>query len=171
MILIAAGQGNNGGGGLVAARRLAGWGYTVNLLLTTNELSSLAKLQLERAIACGANPYSGGNPTVVVDALLGFSQRLPLSADYTDMINKTSLLSGIKISLDLPSGFDTTKGTSLFNPDIILTLAAMKTELVVFAESKELLITDIGIPSSIYKHFDTCQPAGFSTNGIVRFII
>jgi len=31
LILVGVGTGNNGGGGLVAARRLSGWGYRVNL--------------------------------------------------------------------------------------------------------------------------------------------
>ena len=37
-ILIGVGTGNNGGGGLVAARRLAGWGYKVYIHLPEKKL-------------------------------------------------------------------------------------------------------------------------------------
>src|SRR3972149_2327383 len=52
-ILIGVGTGNNGGGGLVAARRLAGWGYNVFLNIPNEVLHDLPKLQLERALAFG----------------------------------------------------------------------------------------------------------------------
>lgn len=41
-ILIGIGTGNNGGGGLVAARRLAAWGYPVFLDIPDNDLKELA---------------------------------------------------------------------------------------------------------------------------------
>ena len=50
-IWIGIGTGNNGGGGLVAARRLSGWGYLVNLDIPERNLKPLASLQLERALA------------------------------------------------------------------------------------------------------------------------
>lgn len=53
-VLIVIGAGNNGGGGLVAARCLAALGYNVYLDILNKALPDLLQLQLERALACGA---------------------------------------------------------------------------------------------------------------------
>ena len=49
-IYIGIGKGNNGGGGLVAARRLAGWGFQVLLDIPDTALKSLPAKQLQRAL-------------------------------------------------------------------------------------------------------------------------
>ncbi len=75
---IGAGPGNNGGGGLVAARRLAGWGYRVFIHIPDESLKPLPAIQYKRAISFGANPDPLVEPAIFADAYFGFSQRLPL---------------------------------------------------------------------------------------------
>ena len=53
-IMIGIGTGNNGGGGLVAARKLSGWGFRVSLNIPDLKLKELPALQLERALAFGS---------------------------------------------------------------------------------------------------------------------
>lgn len=168
-ILIGVGKGNNGGGGLVAARRLSGWGYNVHLDIPDKRLKPLSVIQLERALAFGASQKMTENPDVFIDAYLGFSQRLPLSPEYKQAVDTVNSFNCLKISLDLPTGFDKHNGSSVFLPDIILTLAAMKKELLKQLDNASIYLADIGIPSKIYAEFGVLQP-DFSHSGIIKMV-
>jgi NAD(P)H-hydrate epimerase len=167
-ILIGVGTGNNGGGGLVAARRLSAWGFDVSLHLVTNSLNELAEIQLNRALATGAKIEFLKDPDLFIDAYLGFSQRIPLSNELTKAIEKTNNFNCKKISLDLPTGFNKTTGELLFKPDYILTLAAMKTELVPLLGTTRILVADLGLPHLIYSDFGVKLPTEFKESGIVE---
>ena len=167
-ILIGIGTGNNGGGGLVAARRLSAWGFEVFLHLPEKELKSLPQLQLKRALAVGVKIEVMENPAVFIDAYLGFSQRLPLSPRLLEAIEKMNQLDCKKISLDIPTGFNKISGELIFKPDSILTLAAMKTELLPLLNQSQIFIADLGLPSAIYRDFGIKQPAEFKWSGVVQ---
>ncbi len=162
------GPGNNGGGGLVAARRLSGWGYLVKLDIPERNLKPLASLQLERALAAGAEISSFTKSDVFVEAYFGFSQKLPLPDTFLASIEKANLRSKLRISLDLPSGFNKDNGNLNFQPDLILTMAAPKIELIKFGYGPDLFVADIGIPGDLYEYFGIRQP-DFSQSGIVRY--
>lgn len=167
-ILIGVGTGNNGGGGLVAARRLAGWGYEVYLDMPDSNLKDLPASQLQRAMTFGVNIENVDLPDIFVDAYFGFSQRLPLPDIYLDSIHNSAIAKAVKISLDLPSGFDKHTLDFLFTPDSILTLAAPKTELIQSGIESEIYIADIGIPAQLYRDLGVSQP-DFGESGIVKF--
>ncbi len=166
-ILIGIGKGNNGGGGLVAARRLVSWGYRVYLDLPFKKLQPLVKTQLKRALNAGVKIQSIEQPDIFADAYLGFSQRLPLPNNIKQAIDKANQMKCPKISLDLPTGFDKNTSKTIFKPDIILTLAAMKTELIPLLDSIQILIADISIPTQVYEHFSISQPEGFKKSGLI----
>lgn len=167
-ILIGIGTGNNGGGGLVAARRLAGWGYPVYLDIPDSRLKELPSVQLKRAMTFGAKIGKPDDPRLFIDAYFGFSQRLPLPGIFEKAIEKANRLFCPKISFDLPSGFDMQTAASLFKPDIILTLAAMKAELLPKLSEKKIFVADLGIPSSIYQGFQTSIPDAFVSSAIIE---
>lgn len=167
-ILIGVGTGNNGGGGLVAARRLAAWGYKVFLHLPNTNLRPLPELQLKRALDVGAKIEAIETPAVIIDAYLGFSQHLPLSPKLMAAIGQANRFDCKKISLDIPTGFNKQTAALLFKPDMILTLAAMKTELLPLLNSTRIFIADLGLPSAIYEAFGIVQPAAFHKSGIVE---
>ena len=167
-IWIGIGPGNNGGGGLVAARRLSGWGYQVKLEIPDRKLKSLPALQLDRALAAGAEITPLSKSDIFVDAYFGFSQKLPLPDAFLASIEKANSDSAIRISLDLPTGFNKNSGETLFNPDLILTMAAPKTELIKFGHGPDLYVADIGIPGDLYKRFGIRQP-DFGQSGIVKY--
>lgn len=169
-ILIGIGTGNNGGGGLVAARRLTAWGYPVFLDIPDKDLKELAASQLEKALMFGVKIKRTKNPKLFIDAYFGFSQRLPLPVHFENAILQANQLICPKISLDLPSGFDRLTSISLFNPDIILTLAAMKTELIPLLPKVQLFVADLGIPISAYQAFGASIPVVFRTSGLVKII-
>ena len=167
-IHIGIGKGNNGGGGLVAARRLAGWGFRVLLDIPDTDLKSLPAKQLQRALAAGALVKPLSYADVIVDAYFGFSQKLPLPEAYLRSIHQAMQDSAYRISLDLPSGFNKDTGELLFQPDLILTMAAPKTELITFGYGPILQIADISIPKELYDHFGIHQPA-FPKSGIIKY--
>lgn len=150
-IMIGVGNGNNGGGGLVAARRLKAWNYSVSLDLPTQITRELPKKQLARAIAFGVEIGGDKQPEVWVDAYLGFSQRLPLSNSFMQRIQEANDHPALKISLDIPTGYLGDLTVPYFMADKIVTLAAPKKILFDLDDSTELFVADIGIPSAVYK--------------------
>lgn len=158
IIQIGVGNGNNGGGGLVAARRLAAWGYDVRLDIPYPITKELPKVQLERALAFGVTENAVMTPTVWVDAYLGFSQRIPLSEPFQRCIARANTSKSFKIALDLPTGYSGSRTHVFFNSDVICTLAALKTELLNLPDSVEIYVADLGIPHSLYDKFGIAYP-------------
>ncbi len=174
-ILFGIGKGNNGGGGLVAARRLSAWDFDVYLYLPDDKLNELPKKQFKRAIAFGAKTtvfhdisVHNFDCDIFVDAFMGFSQRLPIPGQIMQILGIANATGNKTISLDLPTGFNKDSMETPFNPDIILTMAAMKTELITLMKSTKIFIADIGFPAGIYSEFGMEYPAQFTENAIVR---
>lgn len=166
-IRIGVGNGNNGGGGLVAARRLCGWGYNVYLDIISDINKNLPSLQLDRAIKFGASLDKFEDYQIWVDAYLGFSQRLPLPEELLTRINEANGSKVLKISLDIPSGFQGIKSSDYFKPDKVLTLAAPKKLLYNLDNSVEIFIADIGIPGDVYSRFEFEIPS-FNNYPIIK---
>jgi len=169
IIKIGIGNGNNGGGGLVAARRLAAWGYKVHLDIFNDIINDLPKTQLKRALMFGAQSTTPPHYEVWVDAYLGFSQRLPLSDILLSRLEEANSSESLRISLDIPTGFNGDGKAVYFNCDKILTLAAPKKVLYKLPESTEIFIADIGIPQAVYQKFgiDTMD---FDTSNILKLV-
>ena len=161
--VIIAGTGNNAGGGIVAARRLASWGLNTQVIFPkgVNELKDIPKDQFIRAKQLGIeivyklpeNSLEFKDNSFFIDAYIGygFTQR---QDDISE--NVFNFLSNINnlLSLDIPSGLDATTGSNYsgINPKATLTLGFVKKGLLI-TESKnigELYIADIGISIDIY---------------------
>ena len=161
--IIIAGTGNNAGGGIVAARRLASWGVNVQIIFPkgVNELKDVPKNQVIRAKQLGIEIVNGlpddslnfKDYSFFIDAYLGYGFT-PRHDDISE--NVFNFLSNINIllSLDIPSGLDATTGSSFsgINPIATLTLGFVKQGLLITERKNigELYVADIGIPISIY---------------------
>lgn len=154
IIKIGIGNGNNGGGGLVAARRLSAWGYTVYLDLITDITKELPLRQLKRARVFGAKIATPAGFDVWVDAYLGFSQRLPLPDSLLTRIEKANTSNALKVSLDIPTGFAGDGNEIYFQCDKVLTLAAPKKLLYHLPDKTEIYIADLGLPEAVYTKFN-----------------
>ncbi len=154
VIKIGVGNGNNGGGGLVAARRLVAWGYEVYIDAFAEITKDLPLTQLDRALKYGAKLDNNVNPDVWVDAYLGFSQRLPLDTGLISKIKEANLSSAFRVSLDVPTGYLGDTNTIRFEANTIISLAAPKKILFDLPTSTELLVADLGIPNEVYKKFN-----------------
>jgi len=166
-IIVLAGTGGNGGGAMVAARRLHNYGAAVSVF-TTKSHDSFApvpgqQLDLLRPMGVpigAADAVESGKPAdVILDGVIGYSLRGAPRGDAGALIEWANSQSSPVLSLDAPSGIDTTTGT-VFDPAIrataTLTLALPKEGLRtpgVQAHVGELYLADIGVPPELYEKF------------------
>ena len=161
--IIIAGTGNNAGGGIVAASRLASWGLNVEIFLPkgVNELNAVPKDQYIRAKHLGIKIVDElpedyldfKDESFFIDAYLGYGftpRQDEISKKVFNFLSNLHVL----LSLDIPSGLDATTGKNYsgINPIATLTLGFVKKGLLI-TERKNigtLLVADIGIPLSIY---------------------
>lgn len=182
-VLVAAGKGNNGGGGLAAARHLANWGTDVTVLLEDGgALAGVPEQQYLAARSAGAAAVEGrgaltvvrsGAADLLVDALIGLGLRGAPKGWAAEIIARINE-SGIPVlALDVPSGLDATSG-ECFPPCIqaaaTLTLALPKTGLLTArgrAAAGRLYLADIGVPPALYRHLGLTVGPVFAQETIV----
>jgi NAD(P)H-hydrate epimerase len=124
-VVVLAGTGNNAGGGLVAARRLSGWGADVRVAFARPvlHLRPAPCSQLDALLASGARAAVIGHDQshvelareirgadAVVDALIGYRLRGVPDEAHRLLIAMAGAGHGAVISLDLPSGIDADSG-------------------------------------------------------------
>ncbi|MBI4546529.1 MAG: NAD(P)H-hydrate epimerase [Ignavibacteriae bacterium] len=158
-VVVLAGTGGNGGGGICAARHLANRGVRVRLCITEPErLGTVPSLQRK---ICQSTPgeevsleqLSEMKVDIVLDAVLGYSLNGAPRGRALDLIRWANV-SGIPIlSLDIPSGIDATTGETPgehVRSRWTMTLALPKTGLLP-KSTGELFLADIGIPVGVYR--------------------
>jgi hydroxyethylthiazole kinase-like uncharacterized protein yjeF len=163
-VCILAGKGNNGGDGLVAARRLAGWGATVRVVTSyeRDQVAGLSTAGLAAAVASGVDvgPWAGTLPAadLHIDALLGFGAAGPPRGVVAEMIESLNRAGAQVLAVDLPSGLDAATGESpgsCVRAGATVTLGAPKVGMLQ-ADARErvgtLWVADIGIPPSLLRH-------------------
>lgn len=159
-ILILAGSGGNGGGGISCARHLRNRGYRVRLVLTKDpsELRGSAAAQFHIVEQAGLRATSASeaeeriqHAALVIDALIGYSLKGAPSGLTEELIQMVNEFSERTLALDIPSGFDSTGGETpgvAIKPHRTLTLALPKIGLR--EVPGELYVADIGIPPEVY---------------------
>jgi len=114
-----------------------------------------------------------GKPDLILDAIIGYSLTGETKGNALIMIQYVAKKSAVVISLDVPSGIDSTTGkraVNQINPNATLTLALPKTGL--FPEvSGELYVADIGIPNLVYKKLNIGYISPFGKNSFIKFKI
>ena len=164
-VAILAGTGGNGGGALVCARRLHNYGASVKVFITAgdNDFTPIPKHQLNIVRQMGIAVSHGDDtfeeqsmPDLVVDGIIGYSLKGAPYGTAATMIRWANTLDAPVLSLDAPSGVDTTTGT-VFEPAIqataTMTLALPKEGLRaegVEIQVGELYLADISVPPALY---------------------
>lgn len=162
-IVVLCGTGNNGGGGMVAARHLHGWGAEVEAALTgpSAKLKAVPKRQWRILQRLGLSASAGWDrdslrPDVILDAIFGYGFRgrpPPGTARWIEWANKQTCP---VLALDLPSGLDATSGVpapTCIRAAATLTLALPKTGLRAPDAAGyvgELFLADIGVPPEVF---------------------
>jgi len=184
LVTFLVGTGGNGGGALVAARRLAGWNHDVDVYTSrpAEDYSDVIGEQLEILDQLGVPihdrelPGSAGNRSVVVDGLVGYSLAGNPRGRVAELIRWANEQRTPTISLDVPSGYSATSA-SILTPAIVadatLTLALPKVGLeAASAHVGDLYCADIGVPASLYhKAFDIDIGDLFRESDIVRITV
>lgn len=159
-ITVFAGSGGNGGGALVAARRLAAWGAEVSVFLLTEEKRMIAVTAAQfRTLQKMEIPIIDSlpeNPGICIDGMIGYSLNGPLSDGAAEIIHYLNGFNGLTVSLDMPSGFDIRIGKPLIPTvvaDYTFMLAMPKFGLMSKENRKftgELFLGDISVPPLLF---------------------
>ncbi len=184
-IVVLAGKGNNGGGGLVAARHLHNRGADVHIGLPVNKglkaavagrLKTLKELQLPILYFEGENDscklINGAH--LIIDALIGYGLKSHPEYPLSQLIDNVNDSGSTVLSLDVPTGIDSTKG-NIYNKcvraDHTLTLALPKEGLLKENARNHigsLYLADIGIPGALYKELGLDIENIFQNENIIK---
>ncbi len=159
-VVVLAGSGGNGGGGLCAARHLATRGVSVLAVLSRSaaamegavaeQLRTLAEAPAR--VIPWSDAFDVGEADLVVDAVIGYSLReAPIGATMA-LIRAAQAAAAPVLSLDVPSGLDPDNGDVpgvAVRPDRTLTLALPKVGLR-RENAGDLHLADLGIPPGVY---------------------
>lgn len=184
-VAVLAGTGGNGGGAIVAARRLANWGATCDIGLSRidGDLSEVPQAQLDilRKIA----PVTPIDPValnadydLIIDGLIGYSLSGSPRGRTAEFIKAANTTKTPVLSLDVPSGFDGATGEAR-KPCIVanatMTIALPKLGMTCEKRSKNvgrLLCADISCPSAVFENLglSTIYNSPFSVRPLVELI-
>ncbi len=158
-IIVLAGAGGNGGGGICAARHLANLGVKVRLCIATpDRMGEVASFQRKIFRSTSGSEVALGNlddehADLIIDAIIGYRLQSAPRGHALELIQWTNETAVPVLALDVPSGIDSTSGDApgLFvKAQRTLTLALPKTGLLP-ERTGELFLADIGIPQIVYQ--------------------
>ncbi len=183
-VVVAAGHGNNGGGGQVAARHLSNWGAAVTVLVEAAERipevprrqwETLAHLPVDRREGAKALEFfDHAHADLIVDALIGYGLKGQPRGWAAAAIARINAQPAPVIALDVPSGLDPTTGEparSCVRASATITLALPKTGLLVPVARPyvgDLYLADIGVPPTLYTHLHLNPGPIFTRRSTIR---
>lgn len=177
-IVVLSGTGGNGGGGICAARHLANRGAVVKLCIS--DVTRLKEVPAFQYLVFRNTGYSevslseleGESPDLIIDAIIGYSlYSAPHGVPY-EMIKWANSEKVPVLSLDIPSGVDSTSGETpgeFIKATRTMTLALPKTGLFP-KTSGELFLADIGIPITAYLKLGLSYKSPFGASYTTRLI-
>lgn len=172
-VLIVAGKGNNGGDGFVLARHLVNGGLDCEICLAgeKTDVGGDARTNMDVAAAMGIKidemvenitPLEKviHQSDLIIDALLGTGLNQPVKDFYRGIIDAVNFSELPVISLDIPSGLDSTTGRPLgaaIEADMTVTFCLPKVGTVIYPGADyvgELVLADIGAPYELLEDDD-----------------
>ncbi len=183
-VVVLAGPGGNGGGGLVAARHLHNRGIDVSVILAAREdgVTDAVRHQLRILRKSGVSIESAetgdwikliDGAGVLVDALFGYSLDGPPREPAASFIRAMNEVGTPVVSNDIPTGIDATSGV-IHEPAVrataTVTIALPKTGLLSPAAGPlvgDLYLGDIAVPPRLYKQVLGVSFAPIFTEGQV----
>lgn len=182
-VIVVAGNGGNGGGGLVCARHLSNRGVPVAVVLdrpaddlsgaAAHQFGILSKMAIPHHVSA-ADALREREPSVIVDALVGYGldgALRPPASTLVEAIGTASADGTSVVSLDVPSGRNATTGAvsgPVVEPDRTVTLALPKTGLDDGVGT--LFLADIGIPAVVYDRVGIDYESPFGDDDWVELV-
>jgi len=186
-ITVLCGTGNNGGGGMVAARNLSNRGYTVSVILIGDNIklkpvpahqwSILNELPLKQIIKPASNELDKiiSNSDIIIDAMIGYGMTGELKGQLLDFIQSiNNQKSKSIISLDAPTGFRFDQEVNpLFTVQASATLTLALPKVGMDDHQKKhilgnLYVGDISVPPALYHQMGISYNDPFGTNQFIR---
>ena len=183
-VVVLAGNGGNGGGALVCARRLWCWGARVDVFVTAtaaqfaevpaHQLDILTRMRVPVHQASAVN--GAPDPDLVIDGVIGYGLKQAPHGAAATLIRWGAERRAPTLSLDAPSGVDATTGR-VFEPAIsataTMTLALPKEGLRAAGAKRyvgELYLSDISVPPELYRRSTIGIDVGplFAKDEIIR---
>lgn len=166
--LVVCGGGNNGGDGLVTARKLHSMGGDVHIALLTDpsQFKGAAEVNYQTALKLGLRmkrirKAGDLDPLLeaadgVVDAIFGTGLTRPVEGLYARVIDAINAAGSSVVSIDIPSGIHGDSGQVMGNAvmaDYTVTFGLPKAGNLLYpgyAYGGELTLTHIGFPPALY---------------------
>lgn len=180
-IIVLCGAGNNGGGGMAAARHLHNRGARVSVIMVADEqwLKEIPAHQwniLKKMNLVGPDGKSHPieKPALIIDAMIGYGLQGDPRSHVANWIEWANGTGAPILALDTPSGLDTNSGTPgepCIRATATLTLALPKTGLVVPQAGPyvgELYLADISVPPELYRRIGIETAPLFWPDTIIR---
>lgn len=188
-IVVAVGPGNNGAGGLAAARHLANHGAAVRVVLARpvnrlteagrHQLATLLQMSIDCCVAIYDVPDAEldrefASADAVVDAVLGCGAAGPPHDGVRWLVDRMARATAPVISLDLPSGLDADTGEApgaAVTATATLTLALPKPGLFRGAgpvRAGRIHLADIGLPAAVFRRLGLDAGTPFAPGRIIR---
>ncbi|UCG23176.1 MAG: NAD(P)H-hydrate epimerase, partial [Chloroflexota bacterium] len=179
-IVVLCGRGNNGGGGMVAARHLHNRGAAVSVKLVGDPagMKEIPGHQWNILQVMGLS--QADHPTLseadlIVDAIIGYGLSGNPRGEAADWITRANSAGRPILALDAPSGLDTTTGAAgdpCIKAQATLTLALPKVGLTTSeaeAVVGKLYLADISVPPALYRRLDLDVGPLFESDTIIAF--
>ena len=178
-VIVLAGPGGNGGGGLASARRLATWGADVGVVIAVPEMALAAApaLQLSALRWMGVpvlESGSVGTADLILDAIFGYSLSGPPIGRSAELIQAANASGVTILALDLPSGLHPDTGEALepaIRATATVTLALPKAGLLMPRArtwTGDLYLADISVPEQVYRRLGLEVGPIFARSDLIR---
>lgn len=178
-VLVLCGAGNNGGGGMVAARHLHNRGVDVRVALAApperlKEVPALQWAILRKIGIPRAEMADLRNASLILDALIGYGLRGSPQGEAAEWIRCANESGAPVLALDAPSGLDTTTGLPgepCVRAAATLTLALPKVGLLADSARAfvgDLYLADISVPPEVYRRLGLDVGPVFGKQTIVK---
>lgn len=180
-VVVLCGSGNNGGGGMTAARHLYNWGTKVTVVLSkpVDEIRGVPAHQLDilqrmKIPIFESASYAPLPVDLILDAIIGYSLSGAPRGAAAELIRWANNQNVPILALDTPSGLDITTGVA-HDPTIrataTLTLALPKQGLVNPEVKKfvgDLYLADISVPPELYLTMGVKVSNLFERDDVIR---
>ncbi len=178
-IVVLCGAGNNGGGGMVAARHLHNRGadIQVKLIADPDKLKNIPAHQWRILQTIGiALEYTLdlARADLIIDAIIGYGLTGNPHGEAAEWIEQANRSGCPILALDAPSGLDTTSGLAgqpCIGATATVTLALPKTGLIAPQAQPfvgELYLADIGVLPELYRRIGLEVGTLFAEETIIR---
>lgn len=164
-VLVACGNGNNGGDGFVAAARLKELGAEVDIILpmgkprTENAAYYYSKLCGVSEVSEAENRYD-----IVIDAIFGIGLNRAVTGEIGEFIERLNSLDALRAAIDIPSGVLCDSGYAdgaVFCADLTVTFIALKPCFLLPDGSDycgKTAVADIGVKPAGYEYLIIEKP-------------